>query len=514
MARKRIMAALACAAALGVAPPPASTQDLTPGVWAGLLTLPDPGGMASPVRYLVQRTADGSHDAVLFVDAGRGYVLRDLRTSAGRVTFTWRRDPSRNPWACLLHGTGTGYAGTCEAEDRGVSVRLTMEPGRGVGIPVEAEAARPRARDVGLAVGVFPTGPHNAITDVKGVRVGHATVTRGDSVRTGVTAIVPAGGNLYEDPLPAWIHVGNGYGKLIGETQAREFGEIETPILLTCTLCVWDAARALADTLINRAGEYQHTINPIVGETNDSWVNDMWAFPIGPEHVRAALREARDGPVEEGSVGAGHGTSAFGWKGGIGTSSRVLPEPHGGYTVGVLVQTNFGGNLTINGAPVGRELGSYPFQRELEAMAAADIVPREDGSVMIVVATDAPLAALNLERLASRAMMGLGRTGSFAHNSSGDYVIAFSTAEQVRRPRSSPTPWPTESLLNASMSPLFSAVAEATEEAVYNSLFTATTVIGRGRVLQALPLEATLEILRAYNALGWEETLPPRGGSR
>jgi len=369
---------------------------------------------------------------------------------------------------------------------------------------------RPRARDLGVIVGVFPTGKYNAITDVKGVRVGHATVIEGDSIHTGVTAIIPHAGNLYREPVPAWIHVGNGYGKLVGETQVREFGEIETPILLTCTLCVWKVADALVDYLLAQPGETQHTINPIVGETNDSRVNDMWNDPIRPEHVREALENASDGPVEEGSVGAGTGTRAFSWKGGIGTSSRVLPRSLGGYTLGVLVQTNFGGMLSINGAPVGRELRQYDYRKELEAANAAPQAPPQDGgSIMIVLATDAPLSSLNLDRLAGRAMMGLARTGSFAANSSGDYVIAFSTAKSVRRRRSSPRPLPTESLLNPSMSPLFAATVEATEEAIYNAIFRATTVSGRGRTLEALPIDKTLKILRKYNVLNWDKSLSP-----
>ncbi|MFQ5706704.1 MAG: P1 family peptidase [bacterium] len=372
------------------------------------------------------------------------------------------------------------------------------------------QGGRPRARDLGVVVGVFPTGKYNAITDVKGVRVGHATVIQGDSIHTGVTAIIPQGGDLYREPVPAWIHVGNGYGKLVGETQVREFGEIETPILLTCTLCVWSAAEALVNYLLAQPGETQHTINPIVGETNDSRVNDMWSDPIRPEHVREALENASDGVVEEGSVGAGTGTRAFNWKGGIGTSSRVLPRSLGGYTVGVLVQTNFGGMLSINGAPVGRELREYDYRQELEAARAApEAAPQDDGSIMIVLATDAPLAALNLDRLARRAIMGLARTGSFASNSSGDYVIAFSTAKSVRRRRSSAKPLPTESLLNPSMSPLFAATAEATEEAIYNAIFRATTVSGRGRTLKALPIDRTVQILRKYNALNWDKELSP-----
>ena len=371
------------------------------------------------------------------------------------------------------------------------------------------QAARPRARDIGLSVGVFDPGEHNAITDVAGVRVGHATILDGDDIRTGVTAIIPQPGNLYREPVPAWIHVGNGYGKLIGETQVREFGEIETPILLTCTMCVWSAAEALADYLLAQPGEGEHTINPIVGETNDSRVNDMWADPVRPEHVRRALETASGGPVEEGSVGAGTGTQAFGWKGGIGTSSRRLPASLGGYSVGILVQTNFGGVLTINGAPVGRELEQFSYRSDLEAGTPAG-PPQDGGSIMMVVATDAPLSARNLERLSQRAIMGLARTGSHASNSSGDYVIAFSTASEVRRDRSARTPEFSASLPNPSMSPLFAATVEATEEAIYNAILRATSVSGRGRTLTALPLAETQAILEKYGVLDWDRTLSPR----
>ena len=370
-------------------------------------------------------------------------------------------------------------------------------------------AQRPRARDIGLVVGVFEPGPNNAITDVAGVRVGHATIRAGDDVRTGVTAVIPQPGNLYRAPVPAWIHVGNGYGKLIGETQVREFGEIETPILLTCTMCVWSAAEALADYLLAQPGEGEHTLNPIVGETNDSGVNDMWADPVRPEHVRQALDTASGGAVEEGSVGAGTGTRAFGWKGGIGTSSRRLPASLGGYTVGVLVQTNFGGVLTMNGAPVGRELEQYSYRSQLEAAERA-APPQDGGSIMMVVATDAPLTARNLDRLSRRAIMGLARTGSHASNSSGDYVIAFSTASEVRRDRSARTPESAVSLPNPAMSPLFAATIEATEEAIYNAVLRATSVSGRGRTLPALPLDETQAILERYGVLNWDRTLSPR----
>ncbi len=376
---------------------------------------------------------------------------------------------------------------------------------------VAAAQERPRARDVGLVVGVFPTGQLNTITDVDGVKVGHSTIIEGDDIRTGVTAIIPGPGNLYTHPIPAWIHVGNGYGKLIGETQVREFGEIETPILLTCTLCVWSVANALKEWVYEQPGMGEHTINPVVGETYDAWVNDMWADPVKKEHVFEALESASDGPVEEGSVGAGTGTQAFGWKGGIGTSSRVLPDSLGGYTVGVLVQTNYSGVLTMNGAPVGQELDNYEFREHLENTDDPD--PKEDGSIMIVVATDAPLNARSLDRLAMRAIMGLGRTGSYASNGSGDYVIAFSTHPGVRRPRESEVPVATPSLVNASMSPLFAAAAEATEEAIYNAIFKATTVTSSRGTLAAIPVEDLERILDKYKALEWDSSISTAQGS-
>ncbi len=366
----------------------------------------------------------------------------------------------------------------------------------------ESEESRPRARDIGLVVGIFEPGEMNAITDVGKVKVGHTTVVRGDDIRTGVTAIIPAEGNLYTHPIPAWIHVGNGYGKLIGETQVREFGEIETPILLTCTLCVWSAANALKEWVYTQPGMGEHTVNPIVGETNDARVNNMWADPIQRDEVFAALANATGGEVEEGSVGAGTGTQAFGWKGGIGTSSRVLPKTLGGYTVGVLVQTNYGGIMSINGAPVGRELGTYAFKNALPP----DNADREDGSIMVVVATDAPLSELGLSRLSMRAMLGLGRTGSYASNGSGDYVIAFSTNPTVRKPRVSSEPVATTVLVNDSLSPLFAATAEATVEAVYNAILKATTVSSARGELKAVPVDAVKEILEKYNALNWDES--------
>jgi D-aminopeptidase len=366
------------------------------------------------------------------------------------------------------------------------------------------DEVRPRAREAGLVVGVFPPGELNAITDVQGVRVGHMTHISGDDIRTGVTAIIPAPGNLYTNPIPAWIHTGNGYGKMVGETQVREFGEIETPILLTCTLCVWSAANALKDWMHEQPGMGDHTFNPIVGETNDSQVNNMWADPIQKTQVYEALNSASSGPVAEGSVGAGTGTQAFGWKGGIGTSSRVLPKELGGYTVGVLVQTNYGGTLSMNGAPVGRELGSYSYREFLEPVADED---KEDGSIMIVVATDAPLTARNLDRIAMRALMGLARTGSFASNGSGDYVIAFSTNPKVRKPRTSEAPVPIEVLVNESMTPLFAATAEATEEAIYNAIFKATTVTSSLGELRAIPIDDLMGVLKKHQVLNWDKTV-------
>lgn len=369
----------------------------------------------------------------------------------------------------------------------------------------QTQTSRPRAREAGVVVGIFETGELNGITDVKGVLVGHETLIEGNDIRTGVTAIIPAPGNLYTHPIPAWIHVGNGYGKLIGETQVREFGEIETPILLTCTLCVWSAANALKEWTYEQPGMGEHTVNPIVGETNDARVNNMWADPIQKQQVFNALANANAGPVAEGSVGAGTGTQAFGWKGGIGTSSRVLPAELGGYTVGVLVQTNYGGIMRINGAPVGRELGTYSFR---EQVLSEDDGDKEDGSIMLVVATDAPLSARSLDRLGLRAIMGLARTGSFASNGSGDYVIAFSTNPEVRKPRASSEPVANNVLVNSSMSPLFAATAEATEEAIYNAIFKATTVTSDRGTLEAVPLDQVLEILEKYRALNWNTAIP------
>jgi D-aminopeptidase len=365
---------------------------------------------------------------------------------------------------------------------------------------------RPRARDAGVVVGVMPPGPLNAITDVSGVTVGHSTAVRDGRINTGVTVVLPHGGNLFREKVPGAVFIGNAFGKLAGSTQVNELGEIETPIALTSTLNVPRVADAMIDYMLALPGnEDVQSINPLVGETNDGYLNDIRSRPVDREMVFGALRHASGGPVKEGVIGAGTGTVAFGWKGGIGTASRKLPQNLGGYTVGVLVQTNFGGVLTINGAPVGRELGKYYLKEELEKSSSARIeTPNSpDGSIMIVIATDAPIDHRNLKRLAARSMMGLARTGAAGSNGSGDYAIAFSTAPELRiRNLPNERMKPSAALLsNEAMSPLFLAVIEATEEAIYNSLFRATTTIGRGHTVEALPIERTLEILKKYNAL-------------
>jgi len=381
----------------------------------------------------------------------------------------------------------------------------------GFAMPMNSQtpSERPRAREAGIIVGSLPPGPLNAITDVAGVRVGHTTVVEGGGIRTGVTAILPHPGNVFQERVPAAIHVGNGFGKLLGVTQVQELGELETPILLTSTLSVWRAADAMVAWLLEQPGmEDTRSINPVVGETNDGFLNDIRERPIRPEHVTNALESAAGGPVPEGAVGAGTGTIAFGWKGGIGTSSRKLPQKQGGHTVGVLVQSNFGGDLTINGVRMGRELwrqASAPPAKGAEALASkrsAEPAPNNsgDGSIMIIVATDAPLTSRNLERLGARAMVGLGRTGSNMSNGSGDYVIAFSTAPECRRRRGE-TVHPAAELSNESMSPLFQAVAEATEEAIYNSMFRATTTRGFKGTVEALPLDRVLEQLAQAHAV-------------
>ena len=365
--------------------------------------------------------------------------------------------------------------------------------------------ARPRASDLQLKVGVLPAGSLDAITDVAGVEVGQTTIIRGDNIRTGVTAILPHAGNLYREKVPGAIFVGNGFGKLAGSTQVEEMGDIETPILLTATTSVPQVADALTGYLLSLPGnEDVLSINVVVGETNDGWLSDIRSRPITPDDVVAAVKGAKSGPVEEGAVGAGTGTVAFGWKGGIGTASRRMPSSLGGYTVGVLVQTNFGGVLTIAGAPVGQELGQYYLRKELEQAQSGigNVKDKADGSCMMVVATDAPLDSRNLKRLAARAWMGLARTGASGSNGSGDYAIAFSTAAQVRIHSQDKASTRTVQLVtNDAMSPLFQAAIEATEEAVYNSMLKATTTTSNGHTIDALPIERTVEILKKYRAI-------------
>src|SRR2546427_7374041 len=374
---------------------------------------------------------------------------------------------------------------------------------------VPQEKPRPRAREAGVIVGVLQPGPLNAITDVGGVSVGNTTLILGDNVRTGVTAILPHNGNLFREKVPGAVFIGNAFGKLAGSSQENERGEIDTPIVLTSTLNVPRVADALIDYMLALPGnEDVQSINPMVGETNDGYLNDIRGRHVGREEVFAAIKNARGGPVEEGAVGAGTGTVAFGFKGGIGTASRKLPEKLGGYTAGVLVQTNFGGVLTINGAPVGRELRKYYLREELQSNKTRsrnrnDEADRADGSIIIVIATDAPVDARNLKRMAARAMMGLARTGAGGSNGSGDYAIAFSTASDVRIviTRDQVGPRSQKVLSNDAMSPLFLAVIETTEQAIYNSLFRATTTNGRGHTVEALPIDKTLEILRRHGAL-------------
>jgi D-aminopeptidase len=365
-------------------------------------------------------------------------------------------------------------------------------------LPLVAQAAppdtsgRPRARDLGLRPGIFPPGPENAITDVGGVRVGHRTLIRGDAVRTGVTAVLPHGGNLFQEKVPAAVWVGNGFGKAAGFLQVQELGNLETPIVLTNTLAVGTAIEAVVGWTLEQPGNQEvRSVNAVVGETNDGFLNDIRARPVTAADVRAAIAAAAPGPVEEGSVGAGTGTMAFGWKGGIGTSSRVLPGSLGGWTVGALVQSNFGGVLTIDGAPVGERLGRYSFSEQV----AGDVGNRGDGSCMIVLATDAPLSARNLERLAQRAILGLARTGSFLSNGSGDFVIAFSTRNRIPYEPKERTQT-VEEVHNDAMSPLFLAAVEAVEEAVYNSLLKAAGVTGhQGHAGEAIPIGKLRDIL-------------------
>lgn len=371
-------------------------------------------------------------------------------------------------------------------------------------LPMKSETSlnRPRAREAGLIIGSLQPGPLNAITDVAGVRVGHKTVTEGENIRTGVTVVFPHEGNAFLERVPAAIYVANGYGKLLGMTQVQELGELETPILLTSTLSIWRATDAMVGWLLEQPGmEDVRSVNPVAGETNDGFLNDIRARPIRPEHVIEALRGATNGPVPEGAVGAGAGTIAFGWKGGIGTSSRKVSEKQGGYTVGVIVQSNYGGDLAINGVRVADKLKKRRSSQEKKQTGTAQQRPENtgDGSIMIVAATDAPLSCRNLRRLAMRAIAGLSRTGSSFSNGSGDYVIAFSTAPECRRPREKNLFTPPD-LSNDAVSPLFQAVAEATEEAIYNSLFQATTTTGfRGKV-EALP-DDVFQVLNESGAL-------------
>lgn len=344
-----------------------------------------------------------------------------------------------------------------------------------------------RPRNLGVPFGILPAGPLNAITDVPGVKIGQLTKIEGQDVRTGVTAILPHGENLFQEKVPAAIFVGNGFGKLAGYTQVQELGNLESPIILTNTLSVAAGIEGVVRYSLSQPGnESIQSVNAVVGETNDGYLNDIRGMHISGEEVIQAIHSAKTGEVEEGNVGAGTGTVCFGWKGGIGTASRKLPESLGGHTVGVLVQSNFGGNLQIAGVPVGEKLGKFPFKDALE---------KSDGSCMIVVATDAPVLERNLERMAQRAMMGLAKTGGIASNGSGDYVIAFSTNEGLRIPHSIPSRQlqKAEFLGNEDMTALFMAVIEATEEAIINSLFAAEPMVGKdNRKMEALPKEAVL----------------------
>ena len=353
------------------------------------------------------------------------------------------------------------------------------------------EAARPRAREAGIEIGILPPGPLNAITDVAGVRVGHVTLIEGERVRTGVTAILPHGGNLYQDKVPAGFAVANGYGKFMGSTQIEELGEIETPILLTNTLSVPEAAAGIVEWTLRQPGNEQaRSVNAVVGETNDGFLNDIRARRVRSGDALAAIAAAREGAVEEGAIGAGTGTVAFGWKGGIGTSSRRLPASLGGYTLGVLVQTNYGGVLSVAGVPVGQALGQHYLRDELQSASG-------DGSVIIVIATDAPLSDRNLERLARRAFLGVARTGSPITNGSGDYAVAFSTHSGVRRTaQRRAAAGSVEELPNDRVSPLFQAAVEAAEEAVINSLFAADAMAGHSGRIEALPVEEVVRLHR------------------
>ncbi|MDE2659083.1 MAG: P1 family peptidase [Acidobacteriota bacterium] len=374
--------------------------------------------------------------------------------------------------------------------------------------------SRPRARDIGLSPGVLDPGPHNAITDVPGVLVGQVTLMEGDHIRTGVTAILPHAGNIFQEKVPGAVHIGNAFGKLAGSTQVVELGTIETPIVLTNTLSVWDAARAVVTYTLGLSGnEDVRSVNPLVGETNDGFLNNIRGLHVKESHVHEAIRGASSGAVEEGAVGSGTGTSAFGWKGGIGTSSRRLPERLGGYTVGALIQSNYGGVLVMDGIPVGEELDRYYLRDQLrggDGAAGDDALDNPDGSIMMVVATDAPIRSLGLTRLARRVMLGLARTGATSSHGSGDFVIAFSSAESLRTGFRSDSPVDEGAVLRGDrLSPLFQAAIEATEEAVYNSMLKATTVVGKnGNTREAISIEDLLEVGAKYNRLH------PPGGSR
>lgn len=354
-----------------------------------------------------------------------------------------------------------------------------------------AAEANPRAREAGVVIGVLPPGPLDAITDVAGVKVGQVTLVKGRDLHTGVTAILPHGGNLFQDKVPAGFFVANAFGKFMGSTQVVELGEVETPILLTNTLNVAEAGAAAVEWTLSQPGNEQvRSVNAVVGETNDGFLSDIRGRHVTIADAKRAIETAKAGPVEEGAVGAGTGTVAFGFKAGIGTSSRRLPASLGGWTVGVLVQANYGGVLTIAGVPVGVKLGQYDFKAEVEAHKA-------DGSVVVIVATDAPVSDRNLKRIAERAFAGIARTGSSFSNGSGDYALAFSTAESVRRtPERRATPQPILDLPNDKVSPLFEAVIEATEEAAVNSLFAGTRVVGNQGTIEALPLDRVLPMLK------------------
>ncbi len=355
---------------------------------------------------------------------------------------------------------------------------------------------RARIRELGVNPWILKPGKFNAITDVKGVKVGHFTLVKGENVRTGVTAILPHDGNIFLEKVPAGIHVGNGFGKLMGFTQVEELGCIETPIILTNTLSVPVAGEALIEYTISIKGnENVRSVNPVVGECNDGFLNDIRGMHIKKEHVFEAIKNAKSDPVEEGNVGAGTGTVCFGFKGGIGTSSRVLPKNLGGYTVGVLVQTNFGGILQIAGAPVGIELGEFYLKGRINY--------EQGGSCMIIIATDAPLDSRQLKRLAKRGMLGLAKTGGISSHGSGDYIIAFSTNKDVRIPFNLSEHVRKVPILNDdSITPLFLAVIEAVEEAIYNSLTKAESIRGfEGHFVPALPLDKAKDIFLKYNII-------------